>query len=415
MNSIRLHTDKKIISAEISISGSKSESNRLLILNSLYGNPIQLKNISDSEDTQILQNALKSNAEIIDIHHAGTAMRFLTAYFSMQAGKEIILMGSDRMKQRPIGILVDALRTLGAEISYVGEEGFPPLKIMGKKLDHDFVELNSDVSSQFITALMLISGKIPNGLTLQLNGKITSLPYLEMTIQLINQLGLKAERKENKIRIFPAEKIEKQDFTIESDWSSVSYFYAMAALSESADLKINSYKKLSLQGDSKLVEIYRKYFGVETQFIGNQIQLQKKSGVPNNPMELDLNAMPDIAQTVAVTCAGLKTKCKLTELETLKIKETDRLVALQNELFKVGAVSEITESTLEIIDFIDPEKSPLIKTYEDHRMAMSFTAFAMVQDLEIENPEVVKKSYPDFWLDAEKAGIQSIKKPQDLS
>lgn len=342
-------------------------------------------------------------------------MRFLTAYFSMKAGKEIVLTGSDRMKQRPIGILVDALRTLGAEISYVGEEGFPPLKIMGKKLDHDFVELNADVSSQFITALMLIAVKFPNGLTLQLNEKITSLPYLEMTIQLINQLGLKAERKENKIRIFPAEKIEKQDFTIESDWSSVSYFYAMAALSESADLKINSYKKLSLQGDSKLVEIYRKYFGVETQFIGNQIQLQKKSGVPNNPMELDLNAMPDIAQTVAVTCAGLKTKCKLTGLETLKIKETDRLGALQNELFKVGAISEITESTLEIIDFIDPEKSPLIKTYEDHRMAMSFTAFAMVQDLEIENPEVVKKSYPDFWLDAEKAGIQSIKKPQDLS
>lgn len=415
MNSIRLHTDKKIISAEISISGSKSKSNRLLILNSLYGNPIFLKNLSDSDDTRTLQNALNSDSETIDIHHAGTAMRFLTAYFSIQREKEIILTGSERMKQRPIGILVKALRSLGADISFEEKDGFPPLKIRGKYLEKDFVELNADISSQFITALMLIAPRLPNGLTIRLNGKITSVPYLEMTIQMLNQLGLKANQNGNSIQVFPTEKIEKQEFTIESDWSSVSYFYAMAALSESADLKINSYKTQSLQGDAAVAEIYGQYFGVDTKFEGNQIRLQKKIGFQSEPMELDLNKTPDIAQTIAVSCAGLKTKCKLTGLETLKIKETDRLVALQNELFKVGAISEITESTLEIIDFIHPEKTPLIKTYEDHRMAMSFAALAMVQEIEIENPEVVKKSYPDFWLDCEKAGIQTIKKPQDFS
>lgn len=415
MNLIRLHTDKKNLSGEIAISGSKSESNRLLIINSLYGNPVQLKNLSNSEDTQVLQNALESDSQTLDIHHAGTAMRFLTAYFSVQPEKEIMLTGSERMKQRPIGILAEALRSLGSEIDYLERDGFPPLQIIGKKLEKDFVELNANVSSQFITALMLIAPRLPNGLTIQLNGKITSVPYLEMTIQLLNQLGLEADRNGNSIQIFPAEKIETQEFMIESDWSSASYFYAMAALSKSADLKISSYKTNSMQGDSAVVDIYNKYFGVKTKFTGNQIQLQKITGFQSKQMELDLNSTPDIAQTIAVTCAGLKTKCKLTGLETLKIKETDRLVALQNELFKVGAISEITESTLEIIDFIHSEKLPVIKTYDDHRMAMSFAALAMVQNIEIEKPEVVRKSYPDFWLDIEKIGIQSIKKPQDFS
>jgi len=415
LNSIRLHTDKKNISAEISISGSKSETNRLLVINSLYGNPVQLHNLSNSEDTQFLEKALEAESEMIDIHHAGTAMRFLTAYFSIQTEKEIILTGSERMKQRPIGVLVEALRSLGADISFVEKDGFPPLKIRGKKWEKDFVELNADISSQFITALMLIAPRLPNGLTLQLNGKITSFPYLNMTIQMLHQLGLRTDQNGNSIQIFPAEKIEQQEFTIESDWSSVSYFYAMAALSESADLEINSYKTQSLQGDSAVAEIYGKYLGVETKFEGNQIRLKKNRDFKAENFELDLNDTPDIAQTIAVTCAGLKVKCKLSGLETLKVKETDRLVALQNELFKVGAISEITESTLEIIDFIHPEKTPLIKTYDDHRMAMSFATLAMVQDIEIENPEVVKKSYPDFWLDCEKAGIQSIKKPQDFS
>lgn len=410
MGSLVLNNNKKDISGEISISGSKSENNRLLILNALFGNPIQLKNLSNSEDSELLQKALKSTSETIDIHHAGTAMRFLTAFYSIQEGKEVLLTGSERMKERPIGVLVEALRSLGAEISFVEKEGFPPLKIVGKKLEKDFVELNANVSSQFITALMLIAPKLSNGLKIKLNGKITSLPYLEMTIQMMNQIGLNAEKIENEIQIYPIENIKNQEFTVESDWSSVSYFYSIAALSNSADLKINSFKTESLQGDAKLIEIYRNHFGVATDFSQNQIRLKKIEKFNPEHFEINLNDTPDIAQTIAVTCSGLKVKCKLTGLETLKVKETDRLVALQNELFKIGAVTEITENSLEIIYFIPPEKLPKIKTYNDHRMAMSFAAFAMVQNLEIENPEVVVKSYPDFWKDIEKIGITSIAK-----
>ncbi len=393
------------ISGEISISGSKSESNRMLVLNSLYRNPIQLKNLSDSEDTKLLQKALETHSKTIDIHHAGTAMRFLTAYFSIQEGKEIILTGSERMKQRPIGILVEALRSLGAEIHYLEKEGFPPLKISGRKINEGFVELNADVSSQFITALMLIAPKLPNGLRIQLNGKITSLPYLEMTFQMLNQIRIRAERKENEIWIYQSEKIEKQEFTIESDWSSASYFYSIAALSEQAEIRLNSFKENSLQGDSGIKEIYKSHFGIETKFSGSQIILSKNPDRVLNPVRVDLNAMPDIAQTIAVTCAGLKLRCKLTGLETLRVKETDRITALQNELKKLGAKTQVTESSLEIIDFYVPTEIPRIHTYNDHRMAMSFAPMALIQDIQIENPEVVKKSYPAFWKDLSVLGI----------
>ncbi len=393
------------ISGEISISGSKSESNRMLLLNSLYRNPIQLKNLSDSEDTKLLQKALETHSKTIDIHHAGTAMRFLTAYFSIQEGKEIILTGSERMKQRPIGILVEALQSLGAEIHYLEKEGFPPLKISGKKINEGFVELNADVSSQFITALMLIAPKLPNGLRIQLNGKITSLPYLEMTFQMLNQIGIRAERKENEIWIYQSEKIEKQEFTIESDWSSASYFYSIAALSEQAEIRLNSFKENSLQGDSGIKEIYKTHFGIETKFSGSQIILSKNPDRVLSPVRVDLNDMPDIAQTIAVTCAGLKLRCTLTGLETLRVKETDRITALQNELKKLGAKTQVTESSLEIIDFYVPTEIPRIHTYNDHRMAMSFAPMALIQDIQIENPEVVKKSYPAFWKDLSVLGI----------
>ncbi len=399
------------ISGEISISGSKSESNRLLILNALYRNPIDLVNLSNSEDTKLLQKALETKSKIVDIHHAGTAMRFLTAYFSVQQGREVILTGSKRMKQRPIGILVDALRSLGAEITYLENEGFPPLKIIGKNIENNFVELNANISSQFITALLLISPKLQKGLTIQLNGKITSLPYLEMTIQMLNQIGIAIEKKENILQIPSLETLEKQRFVVESDWSSVSYFYSIAALSKKAEIKINSFKKESLQGDSKVVEIYRRYFGVETEFSNNQIVLQKKPNLSSEEsgqyLELNLNDTPDIAQTIAVTCAGLKMKCKLTGLETLKVKETDRIIALQNELKKIGSQTIVTDDSFEIIDFFEPLETPRIKTYNDHRMAMSFAPYSLVGPLEIENPEVVEKSYPDFWEDLKNLKIDT--------
>ena len=405
--SIFLNKVSPNISGEISIGGSKSESNRLLVLNSLFGNPIQMQNLSDSEDTRLLRKALSNHSSEINIHHAGTAMRFLTAYFSIQDGKETILTGSERMKQRPIGILVDALCSLGAEIKYLEREGFPPLKIMGRKLEKSFVELNAGISSQFITALMLIAPKLPNGLKIQLDGKITSVPYLEMSLSMLRKSRIEAERIENLIEIPPVSEIPKQEWIIESDWSSASYFYSVAALSNQAEIKLSSFFEDSLQGDAEVRNIYRKYFGVETKFEGNKIILSKKNHPDFDLIELDLNTTPDIAQTIAATCAGLKIKCKLTGLETLKVKETDRLNALQNELQKLGAETSVTNDSLEIMRFSETIETPKIKTYSDHRMALSFAPLALIRDIEIENPEVVEKSYPNFWKDLSK--IEFIK------
>ena len=401
-NRILLSKKDSQISAEISIGGSKSETNRLLILNALYENPIQLSNISDSADSRLLQSALSSDSTQIDIHHAGTAMRFLTAYFAIQKNRTVVLTGSDRMKERPIGVLVDALRSLGAEISYLDKEGFPPLKIQGGKLTTNFVEVEANISSQFITALLLIAPKLPKGLHIQLNGKITSRPYLEMSLKLLNQVGISTEFKGNTIRILPQTNLENKIHRIESDWSSASYFYSIAALSDSVEIKLDTFFSNSLQGDSEVVEIYKNYFGVQTQFVGNQILLSKIPNFNFNEVILDLNRTPDLAQTIAVTCTGLKLKCKLSGLETLKIKETDRLLALQNELAKIGAKVELTNASLEIQDFFEVSEIPLIKTYNDHRMAMSFAPLVVFQDLEIENPKVVEKSYPNFWEDFEK-------------
>lgn len=332
-------------------------------------------------------------------------MRFLTAYFSIQEGREVTLTGSERMKERPIGILVEALRILGAEISYLEKEGFPPLKIKGKKIEKDFVELSANVSSQFITALMLIAPKLPNGLNIQLNGKTTSLPYLEMSLSILNKLGIKAEKRDNQIKIEHNSAIKNQVFLVESDWSSASYYYSIVALSKNASLRLNSFFENSLQGDSELVNIYKEYFGVETRFAKGQIQLTKNPDFVPKLFSLNLNATPDIAQTLAVSCAGLKLKAKFSGLETLKVKETDRLTALQNELKKLGVKTLITESSLEIIDFFETNQIPTIKTYHDHRMAMSFAPFALIQNIEIENPEVVEKSYPDFWKDLAEIGF----------
>lgn len=401
MKKLILNNISAKVNGEIFIGGSKSENNRLLILNQLFDNQIEIKNSSDSEDTKLLENALKNTTDKIDIHHAGTAMRFLTAYFAIQDGREITLTGSERMKQRPIGILVSALNSLGAEISYLGNEGYPPLKIKGRKIEKDFVELKANISSQFITALMLIAPKWEKGLTIQLNGKITSMPYLMMTAELLKKFGIQVERNDNQFKIHPKEKIEKQLHTIESDWSSASYFYSLAALSTNPEIKLNSFFQNSLQGDSALVEIYKTHFGIETDFNSSQIILTKNSDFRFEDFELNLNETPDIAQTIAVTCAGLKIKCKLTGLETLKVKETDRLTALKNELIKIGAISEITENSIEIIGFEKVSEMPFINTYNDHRMAMSFTPLSVLMHLKIQDSEVVKKSYPNFWNDLE--------------
>lgn len=399
MQSLTLKHSTKNPKAHIQICGSKSESNRLLIINALYDQAIALHNLSDAQDTDLLLRALNSKESQIDIHHAGTAMRFLTAFFAIQDQRNVILTGSERMKQRPIGILVDALRSLGASIAYLEKEGFPPLKIHGKKLTKNHVRLDAHVSSQFITALLLIAPKLENGLKIELIGKITSLPYLMMTISMMKSLGFEIDFQENIIQIQPKSKLDKQSFTIESDWSSASYFYSIAALSENPEIQLSAYKSDSLQGDAELQNIYKTYFGIQTQFQGNSIRLTKDSNFKFQAFHLDLNSTPDTAQTIAVTCAGLNLKCKLTGLETLKNKETDRLVALQNELQKVGTKTIITEDSLEIVDFENASKLPQIETYNDHRMAMAFAPLYKKMDLEILNPSVVEKSYPQFWED----------------
>ena len=394
----KLAHHKGNISGEINVSGSKSESNRLLILQSLYPN-LSLKNLSNSDDTKYLAKALKSKDKIVDISHAGTAMRFLTAYFSVKEDREVILTGSQRMQNRPISILVDALRSLGADISYEKKEGYPPLRINGTQLNKSRVKIHGNVSSQYISALLLMAPGLKNGLEIELLGKVTSVPYINMTLALLSDLGIAHTWKEDLIRIEPKDRIKDSMVTVESDWSSASYFYSLVALSESGKVSLSSYKKNSLQGDSSLVDIYAN-FGVRTYFENDKITLEKEKKDLVS-IELDLSDSPDLAQTIAVTCFGLGMACDLRGLHTLKIKETDRLVALQQELEKLGADISVTDKSLHLKAGSTINKDVLIKTYDDHRMAMAFAPLALKVPIQIDDAEVVSKSYTDFWADFE--------------
>jgi len=391
--------------SSIQITGSKSESNRLLLLQALYPE-FKLENVSNSDDSNLMTNALSSKSEIIDIHHAGTAMRFLTAYFSIQEGRETILTGSKRMKERPIKILVEALQELGAQISYKENEGYPPIKITGKKLTKHKVSLKANVSSQYISALLLIASKLENGLELTLEGEITSIPYINMTLSLLDEIGVESSFIGNIIIVKPnTTTLKPKTFTVESDWSSASYYFSIAALSEvGTEINLSSYKENSLQGDSALVSIY-KHFGVSASFSENKLTLKKeKSNL--EPLSLDLKNAPDIAQTIAVTCFALGISCDLIGLHTLKIKETDRLVALKIELEKLGGSVEITDKSLHLSASkrINPMVS--IATYNDHRMAMAFAPLALKTSIIIEDAMVVSKSYPTFWEDLKSIGFK---------
>ena len=384
------------IHGNIAVSGSKSESNRLLILQKIYGN-LKLKNLSDSDDTRHLQEALSSENDMIDIGHAGTAMRFLTAYFSILEGREVVLTGSDRMKNRPIKILVEALQSLGADIQYVGKTGYPPLKIKGKKLTESKVQIQGNVSSQYISALLLIASSLENGLELELIGQVTSRPYIAMTLSLIQSLEIDTYWKDNIIVVSPKKEIKNKTLIVESDWSSASYFYSLVALSNRGKVTLTAYKMDSLQGDRSLVEIYE-HFGVTTKFIDNAIELEKHDK-DLDKLTLDLVNSPDLAQTIAVTCFGLGIACDLTGLHTLKIKETDRLLALKNELQKLGAQVKVTDHSLHLQPSLNIEKDIAIKTYDDHRMAMAFAPLALKVPIHIEDAEVVSKSFTGFWND----------------
>ncbi|WP_296384232.1 3-phosphoshikimate 1-carboxyvinyltransferase [Winogradskyella sp.] len=396
---------KLLSQQEIQITGSKSESNRLLLLQALYPE-ISIENLSNSDDSVLMQKALSSNDTIVDIHHAGTAMRFLTAYFSVQNDREVTLTGSSRMKERPIKILVDALRSLGAEISYLENDGFPPIKIIGKELTKNKVALKANVSSQYISALLLIASRLKNGLELNLEGKITSVPYIKMTLSLLNEVGVETSFIKNTIVIKPKNsKLKKQTLTVESDWSSASYFYSVIALSGiGKEITLASYKKESLQGDSVLDEIY-KNFGVETHYNENSIRLVKMNEAFTKDLNFHLSDAPDIAQTITVTAFGLGKVCEMTGLHTLKIKETDRLVALKTELEKLGAEVTISEDTLRLESSNKIKSGISIATYHDHRMAMAFAPLGLKTSILIENADVVSKSYPQFWEDFKAIGF----------
>ena len=390
---------------EITISGSKSESNRLLILQKLFPE-ISIENLSDSDDSVHLQQALSTKETLIDIGHAGTAMRFLVGYFASKENSEVVLTGSERMQNRPIGILVDALRSLGATISYEKKDGYPPVRIKGTEITKKTVQINGNVSSQYISSLILMGTHLENGLAIELIGKITSVPYIKMTLSLLNQLGIKTTFEGNRIRVFPIKNIEKQTVVVESDWSSASYFYSVAAFSEiDSEIRLSAYKEESLQGDSCLAAIYT-HFGVETEFNKNSIILRKVRETNTSTLEIDLKNAPDIAQTIAVTSFGLGVSCHLTGLHTLKIKETDRLEALKEELTKLGAKIEITNESLQVFVSLKINENIAIKTYNDHRMAMAFAPLAFKVPIKILQAEVVSKSYQKFWEDMQQVGIE---------
>ncbi len=402
---ISIQKSKLLNHQKIQITGSKSESNRLLLLQALYPE-ISIENVSNSDDSVLMQKALSSDDTIVDIHHAGTAMRFLTAYFSIQNNREVILTGSSRMKERPIKILVDALRTLGAEITYLENDGFPPIKIVGKNLTKSKVSLQANVSSQYISALLLIASRLENGLELHLEGEITSVPYIKMTLSLLNEVGIETSFVENKISVKPQiSNLKPKVLTVESDWSSASYFYSVIALSEvGTEITISSYKKQSLQGDSVLAELYQS-FGVETYYDANSVRLVKSNVLAKKDLNFYLSDAPDIAQTIAVTAFGLGVACDMTGLHTLKIKETDRLVALKTELEKLGAEVTISEASLHLKSANKIESGVSIATYKDHRMAMAFAPLGLKTSILIENAEVVSKSYPQFWEDFKTIGF----------
>lgn len=393
------------VKATIQLPASKSISNRALIIHALSGGSDAPANLSDCDDTRVMIKALTGNEEVIDILAAGTAMRFLTAYLSATPGTHI-LTGTQRMQQRPIQILVNALRQLGAQIEYAGNEGFPPLHICGTELTGDEITLKGNVSSQYISALLMIGPVLKHGLQLHLTGEIISRPYINLTLQLMKEFGaVAAWTSDQSIRVEPRP-YRRVPFTVESDWSAASYWYQIAALSPAAEIELTGLFRNSYQGDSRGAQLFAK-LGVETQYTDRGVRLIKKGALPTR-LDEDLVNIPDLAQTFVVTCALLDIPFRFTGLQTLKIKETDRIAALKAELAKLGYVLRDENDSILVWDGerCKPQETPVIKTYEDHRMAMAFAPAAIrYPHMQIAEPQVVSKSYPAYWEDLKKAGF----------
>lgn len=431
MKIVTLTKKNTILKGEIDLPASKSISNRALIINHLIEGQLQLQNLSGADDTQLMIKLLEtiSNTKsskfptTLNCENAGTVLRFLTALLAITPGNWIIT-GSERMKERPIGILVDTLVELGAEINYLGKAGFPPLEVKGKRLQGGNINIDGSISSQFISALLLIAPYLENGLFLTLTNKIGSRPYIEMTLGILNYFGINYTFEGNKIHV-QQQDYKAKELRIESDWSAAAFWYEMVAFADEADivlkdlypkypstLTLNSSlteNRYSLQGDAILPEIY-KSFAVKTEFLDHGIRLTKK-GKSVSEIKLDFTNYPDLAQSVIVTCAGLGIKGAFTGLKSLRLKETDRLKALQIELQKWGIKTNIIRSSgfevrSYIPDSIKNQKSKIVHTYGDHRMAMAFAPLAMVfEHVQIEDPDVVSKSYPNFWRDLNKVDI----------
>ncbi len=398
----------KTIKGEVCLPSSKSISNRVLIINSLSYSPYLIDNLSDSDDTRVLEEVLSSNTSHFDIGHAGTAMRFLTAFLSKIAG-EWTITGSERMQQRPIAILVDALRKLGASIEYIGKEGFPPLRITGSSLKGGIIELDGSVSSQYISALLMIAPTIQEGMTLKINNKLTSKPYIDLTLQLMKQFGVTHSWRGNEIKI-DEQSYQPVPFSVEADWSGASYWYAMAALSDDCNLLLKGLRLKSLQGDSTQEKWFRKYFGIQSVQEGNHVRLTKVYTPEPQKIEINFIENPDIAQTFAVLAIMKKIPFHFEGLQTLKIKETDRILALQNEISKFGAtLTEPFSGELAWDGTFDSKAVkgfPIIKTYHDHRMALAFALVALVYPkIIIDDPNVITKSYPGYWNDLKFMGF----------
>ncbi|MEN8116741.1 MAG: 3-phosphoshikimate 1-carboxyvinyltransferase [Bacteroidota bacterium] len=404
----QVSADIKKITASINLPASKSISNRALIINALSYSPYPIRNLSDSDDTKVLEAALFSNSSKFDIGHAGTAMRFLTAFLAKVVG-EWEITGSERMQQRPISILVDALNQLGAKIEYLKNEGCPPLKIFGSHLKGQTIELDGSVSSQYITALLLIAPTIENGLTLKLKGNITSKSYIKLTLELMAKFGIQYQWEGSEIFV-PEQNYFARDFTCEADWSGASYWYQVMSLVETGEVFLENLQLESLQGDANIARWFHQ-FGVFSTQKKNGVLVSKKENKAPEKLELDFIENPDVAQTMACLCVAKNIPFHFSGLKTLKIKETDRIAALQNELAKFGAkLTEPEHGELAWdgkIDSTRKEKNPVIKTYHDHRMALAFTPMTLSDlKIQIDNPMVVTKSYPGFWDDLKMIGFE---------
>lgn len=405
----------KNINTEIQLTGSKSECNRALIISALSNKLVKVDNLSNAADTVTLDGiltALREDSELktedsrlVDVGPAGTAMRFLSAYLSAKNGN-FLLTGTERMKKRPIGILAEALKTIGADISYAESDGFPPLNINGPLNQKTAeVKIKGDISSQYISALLMIAPILPQGLTLEIEGELTSRPYVDMTLDMLAEVGIQHSWTGNSITIEP-QVFKAGTLIVEPDWSAASYWYSIAALADEAEISLPALKDKSLQGDSQIQKIM-KIFGIATEKTEKGISISNLGLSLETDQALDLKTCPDLAQTVIVIAAVLGKNMSFTGLETLKIKETDRIAALQNELAKIGVT--LTEDnlvyTLNTDELHFPEKIT-VATYEDHRMAMAFAPLALlISEVEIEDMQVVEKSYPHFWEDLKKAGF----------